>query len=74
MGGAPALPLAGAGLDETALVWDGEAGLTGRTLGASSLPVEAAGWRSTPELSDGAFHFTVCLTFRIIIPLDPTVV
>lgn len=56
VGGAPALPQAGAGPDEAALVWDGDAGLTGRALGASSLTLEAADWRSAPKLSESAFH------------------
>lgn len=52
MGGAPALALAGAGLDEAALVPDGDAGLTGRTLGATSLTVKSARFGSTPKLSE----------------------
>lgn len=52
VGGAPALPLAEAGLDEAALVPDGDAGLPGWTLGAASLTVQAARFRSTPKLSE----------------------
>lgn len=50
VGGPPALPLAEAGLDEAALVPDGDAGLPGWTLGAASLTVQAARFRSTPKL------------------------
>lgn len=64
MGGAPALPLAGARLHEAAFVSHRKAGLTGRTVGAARLTVEAAGFRSTPQLPEtklsGQFlHFTV---------------
>lgn len=52
MGGAPALPLAGTGLDEAAFVQHGDAGLPGWTLGATSLTVEAAGFGSTTELPE----------------------
>ena len=50
VGGAPALALIGAGLHEAALVQDADAGLTGWTLGPPGLTVEAAGFRTTPEL------------------------
>lgn len=50
MGGAPALPLARAGLGEAACVWDGDTQVTCRTWSGESVPIEAAGRRSAVEL------------------------
>lgn len=52
-GGAPALPLARAGLGEAARVLDGYACLAGGTLRGSSVPMEAAGRRTTVKLPKG---------------------
>lgn len=50
MGGAPALPLARAGLGEAACVWDGHTQVTCWTWSGESVPIEAAGRRSAVEL------------------------
>lgn len=57
VGGAPALPLAGAGLGEAAHVLDGHARLTGGTWRGYSVPVEAAGRRTTVKLPVGKSLF-----------------
>lgn len=57
VGGAPALPLAGAGLGEAARVLDGHTSLTSGTRRGYGVPLEAAGRRTTVKLPEGK----VCL-------------